>query len=105
MLVLKIRNQIIQRLSEDITLEEIDILRWQMASIRGVDVSDVYIDIEKASDDLDLSDYDVDNKGDIFKWDNIIDTIDGVKCTAISSDELLDAINSGNVEDYLELSY
>jgi hypothetical protein len=97
----KINNEVVLEESTDIFLNEIDELKWQIAVECEVSIDD--IDVEIIEFPIGYSeDVDVGVKGMVFWKDLFHKPIVGVSCLLEEgTDEYLDAINNGTIENYL----
>lgn len=92
-------QQVIEE-SGDISLEQIEKLKWVIASECETNYDN--IDVEIIQLPLDLGDIDVGNTGMYNYKDSYFEVKTGVKLSIeIGSDVYLDAINKGILEEYL----
>ena len=98
----KIKDEIIFEDSEDLLIEAVERMKVWIAEAHGILADDVDVEVEVIETEIELSGIDV-TSGGMFSWldaDYIL--YQGVKCDlVIGSDEHLDAINNGTIENYL----
>ena len=99
-LIFKVNDQIVMEDRRDLYPNQIDELKWFIASEVGCHYDDV--DIEIVENTTELSEMDIDNIG-LFDWKSL-DCIylSGLSLSiAEGSDEYLDAISNGTLESFL----
>jgi type I site-specific restriction endonuclease len=99
----KIDNTVILEETKDLMIDAVERMKGWIAQAHGILAEDVEVEIVET--EIELSGIDV-TSGGMFSWldaDYIL--YKGVKCTLIlGSDEHLDAINNGTVENYLKFN-
>ena len=97
----KVNNEVVVEDSTDLKLNQIDELKWVIALECGCGYDD--IEVEVLEESLDLSDeVDLTVDGLVFWKSLYITPIQGVVCLLEEgSDEYLDAINNGTLENHL----
>ena len=99
-ILFKVNGQVVVEETRDLYLNEIDEMKWIVASECSCHYDDV--DTETIETTIELSEIDVTTEG-AFDWkDTTAQIICGVSCLLKpGSDEYLDALSKGILEDYL----
>ena len=99
----KIDNTVIVEETNDITIDAVERMKKYIAEGYGCTADDVEVEVIESP--IELSGIDVTSNG-MFSWlDTDFILYKGVKCDlVIGSDEHLDAINNGSVENYLKFN-
>jgi hypothetical protein len=96
----RVNDEVVVEESGDITLEQIERLKWVIVSEIETDYDT--IDVEIIDLGIELGELDVGNTGMYNYKDTYFDVKVGVKLTIdYGSDEFLDAMNNNKIEDYL----
>lgn len=96
----KVNGDLVASEPRDLTTDEIEKMKRIVAE--EIDVSECDIDVEFVEVPDDLSDIDVTAEGLLDWTDAYFRQIIGVRCTLNEgSDEYLDALNNGNLEEFL----
>jgi len=100
-IVFKVNGEVVAEERKDLTIDEVETMRWIVAEEIGVPIFDVEVEVKEVSIEL-SEDIDVGSEG-LYSWKSIyFKPIQGLKCTLEEgSDEYLDALNSGTLEEYL----
>lgn len=96
----KIKDEIIFEDNKDLSLDAVERMKYYIAEAHGCTPDDV--EVEAIDSVIELSDIDVTNDG-LFSWSDVEYKIySGIMLNLVEgSDEHLDAINNGSVENYL----
>lgn len=102
-ILFKVNGEVKVEETRDLFLNEIDEMKWIVASECECSIHDVDVEIEVIKSKEELSEYDVSSDG-IVNWkDPYFKTITGVQCIT-NMDDFLDSMNTKNVAENLELS-
>lgn len=94
----KYKNEIIYNICGDLTIEGVDTLKFILSQHLHINKENIDVEV----DIKDLSDFDIGQYG-MHHIDTIYDKIKGVRLNLIEgSDEHLEAISNGTLENYLE---
>lgn len=101
-LLFKVGDEIIVEESVDLTINQINIIKMYITKEIGCFIDEIEVEHYQSNIKQELSNLDCCNYGLIF-FDEYPDEIKGVKLNLIiGSDEHLDAINNGTIENYLK---
>lgn len=102
-LLFKIKNEVVLEADGDLTLNQIDEVKWSVALECEANIFD--IDVELVEYAPDISDFDVTNTGMYNFKDSAFKIMTGVSLPfEIGSDAYLDAINDGSLINLLQLN-
>lgn len=101
-LLFKVGDEIIVEESVDLTINQINIIKMYITKEIGCFIDEIEVEHYQSNIKQELSNIDCCDYGLIF-FDEYPDEIKGVKLNLIiGSDEHLDAINNGTIENYLK---
>ena len=99
-ILFKVNNQIVLEEHRDLFLNQIDEMKWFVASECSCHYDEV--EVESVDNNMELSELDIDNQG-LFDWKSLdCIYISGVKLSLVEgSDAHLEAISNGTIENFL----
>jgi len=101
-LLFKVGDEIIIEESVDLTINQINIIKMYITKEIGCFIDEIEVEHYQSNIKQELSNLDCCDYGLIF-FDEYPDEIKGIKLNLIiGSDEHLDAINNGTIENYLK---